>query len=219
MSDADQPAAAARLRPGPSPGVQGRVTRAKRGGAIVLARHGEPALSRKIKLDAAAYDRWWAAYEVGGILPGQTPPETLMQAARGADVVFCSTRRRAIETAEALGLDRPFTHDAMFVEAPLPAPRTPAFLRLGPKAWGVITRLLWYLGHNGGQESRRAAWIRARAVADRLVAEAEAGREVLVVAHGFFNGMVGVELTRRGWRCVRDQGFKYWSTRRFERER
>ena len=40
---------------------------------------------------------------------------------------------------------------------------------------------------------------------------------MLVVAHGFFNGMVGVELTRRGWRCVHDRGFKYWSTRRFER--
>ena len=183
----------------------------------MLARHGEPALSRKIKLDARAYDRWWAAYEAGGILPGQTPPEGLMQAAREADVVFCSTRRRAIETAEALALDRPFTRDAMFVEAPLPAPRTPAFVRLGPKAWGVIARFLWWFGHHGGQESRRAASVRARTVADRLIGEAEAGRDVLVVAHGFFNGMVGVELTRRGWRCVRDRGFRYWSTRRFER--
>ena len=183
----------------------------------MLARHGEPALSRKIKLDARAYDRWWAAYEAGGILPGQTPPAALMQAAREADVVFCSTRRRAIETAHALDLAHPVTYDAMFVEAPLPAPLTPAFLRLGPKAWGVITRFLWWFGHSAGQESRRAAWDRARPVADRLAGEAEAGREVLVVAHGFFNGMVGVELTRRGWRCVRDRGFKYWSTRRFEK--
>ncbi len=176
-------------------------------------------MSRKVKLDAAAYDRWWAAYEAGGILPGQTAPAALMQAAREADVIFCSTRRRAIETTEALGLDRPFTRDAMFVEAPLPAPRMPAFLRLGPKAWGVITRFLWYFGHDGGQESRQAAWVRARAVAAGLATEAEAGADVLVVAHGFFNGMVGVELTRRGWRCVRDHGFKYWSTRRFERGR
>ncbi len=186
-------------------------------GAIVLARHGEPALSRKIKLDAGAYDRWWAAYEAGGILPGQAPPEALMRMAQEADVVFSSTRRRAIETAQALSPARAFTQDAMFVEAPLPAPRTPDALRLGPKAWGVITRLLWYLGHNRGQESRRAAWMRARQVAERLIGEAEQGREVLVVAHGFFNGMVGVELTRKGWRCVRDGGFKYWSSRRFER--
>jgi broad specificity phosphatase PhoE len=184
-------------------------------GSIVLARHGEPALSRRIKLDARAYDRWWAAYEAGGILPGQTPPEELLQIARDADVIFASTRLRAIETARALG--QPFREDALFVEAPLPAPRTPAFIRLGPKAWGVITRFLWYFGHNAGQESRGEAWVRARRAADRLSGEAEAGRDVLLVAHGWFNGMVGVELTRRGWRCVKDRGFKYWSARRFER--
>ena len=214
MSDPYQPA---RPRNASSSMAAAGGSSAEPPGSIVLARHGEPALSRKIKLDARAYDRWWAAYEAGGILPGQTPPEALTQAARDADVVFCSTRRRAIETAQALALDRPFTQDAMFVEAPLPAPHTPSFLRLGPKAWGVITRFLWWFGHDGGQESRRAAWVRARIVADRLTGEAEAGRDVLVVAHGFFNGMVGVELTRRGWRCVRDRGFKYWSTRRFER--
>ena len=219
MSDASQPAAPDRPRPAPSKAQAACPDPSAGGltpsGAIVLARHGEPALSRKIKLDARAYDRWWAAYEAGGILPGQTPPAALLAAARQADVMFSSTRLRAVQTARAL--ERAFSEDAIFVEAPLPAPRTPGFLRLGPKAWGVITRLLWYLGHSGGQESRSAAWARARVVADRLEAEAGGGREVLVIAHGFFNGMVGVELTRRGWRCVRDQGFRYWSTRRFER--
>ena len=186
-------------------------------GGIVLARHGEPALSRKIKLDARAYDRWWAAYEAGGILPGQTPPPELMETARRADAIFASTRLRAIETACQVVEGRDFTTDALFVEAPLPAPQTPSALRLGPKAWGVTTRFLWYLGYSAGQESRRHAWTRARAAAEYLITQAEDGREVLVVAHGFFNGMVGVELTRRGWRCVRDQGFKYWATRRFER--
>ena len=186
-------------------------------GAITLARHGEPALSRKIRLDAAAYDRWWAAYEAGGILPGQTAPAGLLAAAEQAERVFSSTRLRAVETAKAVLRDRPFTADALFIEAPLPAPRLPPFVRLGPKAWGVIARFLWYVGLSGGQESRAHAWVRARAAADRLVAEAESGHDVLVLAHGFFNGMVGVELTRRGWRCTRDGGFRYWSLRRFER--
>ncbi len=212
MSDAFQPAALD--DPQAAPAVSDAPVQP---GSIVLARHGEPALSRKIKLDARAYDRWWAAYEAGGILPGQTAPLELMEDARRADVIFTSIRRRAIETADVVVQGRAFTRDVMFVEAPLPAPPTPAAVRLGPKAWGVIARLLWYLGHSAGQESRRDAWARARAAAERLIAEADAGREVLVVAHGFFNGMVGVELTRRGWRCVRDRGFKYWSTRRFER--
>lgn len=186
-------------------------------GVIILARHGEPALSRKIKLDARAYDRWWATYEAGGILPGQNPPGDLLQAAAGADVIFASTRRRAIETAEQVAAGRPFEIDPMFVEAPLPAPPIPPWLRFGPKAWGVISRACWWVGYSAGQETRVAAKARAMAAAGRLIAEAQGGRTVLVLAHGFFNSMVGVELTRRGWPCVVDRGFKYWAARRFER--
>ena len=39
----------------------------------------------------------------------------------------------------------------------------------------------------------------------------------MVLAHGFFNFMIGRALRRRGWRLVSSQGYKYWSTRRFER--
>ena len=42
-------------------------------GAIVLTRHGEPALSRKCMLTSDQYRDWWARYEVGGLRPGQTP--------------------------------------------------------------------------------------------------------------------------------------------------
>ena len=40
-----------------------------RPGAVILARHGEPALSRKIRLTAAGYRAWWADYEIGGLWP------------------------------------------------------------------------------------------------------------------------------------------------------
>ena len=50
-----------------------------------------------------------------------------------------------------------------------------------------------------------------------LVELSRQGQDVLVVAHGFFNGMVGEALKRQGWRCTDDQGFKYWRARRFER--
>ena len=36
-------------------------------------------------------------------------------------------------------------------------------------------------------------------------------------AHGFFNSMIGMELRRLGWRCVKGRGWRYWSTRYFER--
>ena len=58
---------------------------ATRRGVIVLARHGEPALSRKVKLTSRQYADWWALYEEGGILPGQSPPDHLVQAAAAAE--------------------------------------------------------------------------------------------------------------------------------------
>jgi hypothetical protein len=69
-----------------------------RPGAITLARHGEPALSRRVRLSAEEYDAWWARYEVGGLKPGQTPPEGLLALARDAEVIVSSTRPRSVET-------------------------------------------------------------------------------------------------------------------------
>jgi hypothetical protein len=40
---------------------------------------------------------------------------------------------------------------------------------------------------------------------------------VLVLAHGYFNHMVGRRLRADGWTLVHNQGFKYWSQRRFEK--
>ena len=57
---------------------------AERVGAIVLARHGEPALHRGVKLDADGYRRWWARYEEGGLLCVQRPPDALIEVAKRA---------------------------------------------------------------------------------------------------------------------------------------
>lgn len=187
-------------------------------GAIVLARHGEPALSRKVRLNARQYRDWWALYEAGGIAPGQTPPEHLLTAAREAAAIYCSTRLRSIETATALAQGRELIRDAIFIEAPLPPPRWPDFIRLSPRHWGVISRVWWwFLGHHEDQESRVQAEARAAEAARRLDEIASRGGDVLVVAHGFFNTMIGLELRRLGWRCVKGRGYKYWSTRYFRR--
>ncbi len=186
-------------------------------GPIVMARHGEPALSRRIKLDSPGYRDWWARYEEGGLRDGQTPPAELLELARHADVIFASTRRRAVETADAVVQGRHFVRDPIFVEAPLPPPPLPRFLKFSPRTWGVIARFAWWWGYHDGQETRPEAQARAARAADILVAAAEQGQSVLVLAHGFFNHMMGRELQRRGWRLKQDRGYRYWATRRFER--
>lgn len=189
-----------------------------RPGAIILARHGEPALSRRVWLNAKGYRQFWAQYEVLGLLPGQTPPDGLSDFVARAGVVFSSTRQRSIETAIAVTRGRDFASEPLFVEAPLPPPNLPDFIKMRPSYWGFLARVCWwFLDHHEGDETRRQAEGRADAAAERLIAEASQGHDVVVLAHGFFNFMVGRALRRRGWRVADSQGYKYWSMRRFER--
>jgi broad specificity phosphatase PhoE len=189
-----------------------------RPGAIVLARHGEPALSRRVRLDSDGYRAWWAKYEEGGLLEGQTPPELLKLTAQNAQAIFSSTRLRSIETARAVAGDKAVTTDPLFIEAPLPPPHLPTWLKFSPRTWGVIARFWWWVfNHHEGQETKAQAKVRAKRAAQALADMSADGRDVLVLAHGFFNGMIGMELQRLGWRCVKDQGFHYWSARRFEK--
>ena len=189
-----------------------------RPGAIVLARHGEPALSRKVKLSAAGYREFWASYEVHGLLPGQTPPATLIRFVERCGTLVASTRLRSIESARALAGDRTFAHEPILIEAPLPPPNWPSWIKLSPRMWGFYARFWWwFFNHHEGQESRSQAEIRADRAADMLIELAARGEDVVVLAHGFFNFMIGRALRRRGWKLAISEGYKYWSMRRFEK--
>ena len=189
-----------------------------RPGVITLARHGEPALSRKVSLNAPEYGAWWARYEEGGLKDGQVPPDGLVALARDADVIIASTRRRSIETARAVAGDRAFATDPLFIEAPLPPPPWPLWLRMSPKGLGFFARFWrWFFDNHRGQETRKAAEARAGQAADLLIELADSGQDVLVLAHGFFNWMIGEALRKRGLTKLLDQGHRYWSIKRFRR--
>ncbi|MFC7379117.1 histidine phosphatase family protein [Brevundimonas sp. GCM10030266] len=191
---------------------------AVRPGAITLARHGEPALSRKCMLTSDQYRDWWAKYEVGGLRAGQTPPPELLATAEGAGAIYASTRPRAQETAAAAAAGKEVLTDALFIEAPLPPPHFPSWFKLPPKYWGGVARFWWHaFNHHEGQETRREAEARAEQAAQVLIARASSGQDVLVLAHGYFNHMVGKRLKAAGWKLVHNQGFRYWSQRRYEK--
>lgn len=187
-------------------------------GAITLARHGRPALSRKCLLNARGYIDWWTLYDLGGLQEGQTAPDALVDTASKSDVILASSLRRAQETAQAVAQGREFMTDALFVEAPLPPPRLPDWFKLPPRIWGVVARIWWHLfNRHNASETRAEAESRAERAAQRLIDEAGQGRDVLLLAHGYFNHMIGKALKARGWSLTLDQGFKYWSQRRFEK--
>jgi broad specificity phosphatase PhoE len=179
-----------------------------------------PALSRDVRLSAKGYRRWWDdAYEPGGLMIDEAAPAHIVEFAQGCATVLTSTRRRAIESARLARPDYVAEQDIDLIEAPLPSPPLPEFVKVGPRVWGFVARFIWwFFGYSSGQESRREAEVRAARAAEKLVRLAEDG-DVLVVAHGFFNLMIGRALKRRGWRQVERRGLLHWNARRFETRR
>ena len=171
-----------------------------------------------MRLSSREYREFWARYETMGLLAGQTPPARLVGFVERCDVLISSTRLRAIESAAAVGPGRDFVREEVLVEAPLPPPRWPSWIRLSPKVWGFLARFhWWFFNHHQGEESRGASEHRADQAAAKLEAMADSGQHVVVLAHGFFNILIGRALIKRGWRRTLREGYKYWSTRRFER--
>ena len=113
---------------------------------------------------------------------------------------------------------RNFTQEPLLIEAPLPPPNWPSWVRMSPKLWGFFSRFFWwFFNHHHGLENRAQAEARADVAAGKLVELAASGQDVVVLAHGFFNVLIGRALRKRGWRMTLREGYKYWSTRRFER--
>lgn len=197
-----------------------RPTQAAPSGRIIIVRHGRPQVIPKEgpPMGWRDYKDWWAQYELSSLKEGQCCPEALLKEIGEDAIILSSARRRAIETAGHLGRGREVKHDPMFNEAPLPAPRLGMF-PMRPKNWNKIARLLWMLGHSGGEEHVSEAKRRAAKAADVLVktAEESGGRDVVLAAHGWFNRMLRPQLKKRGWANVHDGGDKYWSFRIYQK--
>jgi len=197
---------------------EARAMKTARPGRIIVVRHGRPVVIPKEAppMKWRAYRDWWQTYEQSSLKDGQTCPESLLKVIGDDAVILSSARPRAIQTAGHLGRGRNVLHDPMFNEAPLPPPKVWPF-RMRPKNWNKWARLLWMMGHSGGEEHVRDARRRAAKAAEVLVARAGEGQDVVLAAHGWFNRMLRPELKKRGWANVHDGGDKYWSFRIYEK--
>lgn len=185
---------------------------------IIVARHGKPALSRKIFLNAREYIDWWAKYDEGGLAHNQKVPRKLLNTVAHVNSIIASPLPRALETAQAVAGDREIRIDEIFVEAPLPPPLLPNFIKFRPRIWGFIARCTWYIGFSGTGESHDQAKIRAKTAANALIEAVEKDGSVVLLAHGWFNRMLRPHLKANGFSCVYDGGDMHWSYRKYTRK-
>jgi broad specificity phosphatase PhoE len=183
---------------------------------IVLIRHGQPHIALSPRTGRAGFSGYIGDYEGAGLAPGNLPPQELAELVRELDHVFTSGRARSDESARALAPHAELIADSLFVEAPLSAPPIPLLHMQVPK-WAVVSRILWHLGFHPGIENPGAARKRAGQAADMLETRARVKGATALVAHGYFNWMIGRELARRGFVRTGSHQARYWNTVVYEK--
>jgi broad specificity phosphatase PhoE len=184
---------------------------------IVLIRHGRPLIALAPRTGHRGFHDYIDEYEASGLDPESAPPEELRDLVRELDHFFTSGAKRADESARVLAPAAQLIADPLFGEAPLASPRIP-LLRMKVPKWAVVSRVLWYAGYHPEIETYRRARRRAHDAADILIAKARAGGTAALVAHGYFNFLIGRELRRRGFRQTGSHRAKYWNDVMYERD-
>ena len=184
---------------------------------IVLIRHGEPHIALRPRTGHAGFTGYIDDYEAAGLAPSSFPPRELAELAGELTQIFTSGRARSHQSAALLAPHAELRAEEIFVEAPLASPRIPLLKMRVPK-WAVISRILWHLGFHPGIENPRGARRRAARAADMLTEAARERGTAALVAHGYFNWMIGRELLRRGFSRTGSHQARYWNTVIYEKQ-
>jgi broad specificity phosphatase PhoE len=177
---------------------------------IILVRHGQPAIALRPRTSHTGFAGYIDAYEDAGLDPVSLPPDELRDLMKELDAVFTSDRPRSRQSAAALAPHAELMADPLFTEAPLAAPAIP-LLRMRVPKWAVVSRILWHAGFHPGIENPRKARARAVQATDILVARARKSGTAVLVAHGYFNWMIGRVLLRRGFTRTGSHQARYWN--------
>jgi broad specificity phosphatase PhoE len=180
------------------------------GARIILIRHGQPAIALGKRTSHRDFHDFIDAYEAAGLNPSSLPPREIADLARELKEVFTSSRPRAHDSARVLAPQAELTVNPLFVEAPLSSPPIP-FLKMRVAKWAVLARVLWHAGYHPRIENYPKARIRAQQAADILMAKVMDGGAVALVAHGYFNAMIGRQLRLRGFTQTGRHRVRYWN--------
>jgi broad specificity phosphatase PhoE len=184
---------------------------------IILIRHGRPDIEVAPRASHHEFRSYIDAYEEAGLDPASAPPEELQDLVGELTAVFTSGRRRAQDSARALAPHAELIADPLFVEAPLASPPIPV-LRMKVPKWAVVARILWHAGYHPEIENYRRAKHRAGEAADILTARAHHEGTAALIAHGYFNLLIGRELRHRGFQKTGSHRARFWNAVIYRRE-
>lgn len=177
---------------------------------IILIRHGQPRIELAPRTSHREFRRYIDAYEEAGLDPQSAPPAELGDLVRELREIFTSARPRASESARLLAPHADLVIDPLFAEAPLASPKIP-LIKMTVQKWAVVSRVLWHAGFHPGIETYARSAKRARDAANILTTRARKDGAAALVAHGYFNFLIGRELKRRGFKQTGSHRARYWN--------
>lgn len=177
---------------------------------ITLLRHGKPVIPSLNKMSASEFGNWIQEYNASGLCPSSKPSIEASSCAEECHAVVCSDLPRSIESAKALKAGNIVLSSSIFNEAGLPFANW-STLKLSPRIWAIIFRILWLLGYSKNSESFKESKIRAKEAVKNLIEIAKDSENVLFVGHGVYNRILANELRKSGWSGSNSTGSKYWS--------
>jgi hypothetical protein len=169
---------------------------------ITLIRHAKVLAKEDEMLFASQLPKWIEHYNMAPI-DKSLPKDGVIEQIRSADVVVASSLSRTHDSLALLGVE-PSVVDSVFDEAEVPFGKIP-FIKLYPKQWLVVLRLMMLVGVGKGSSSLKASKARADQAAKKLISLAKMKQSVALMGHGGMNWLISKELEKRGWVCVEDK--------------
>jgi broad specificity phosphatase PhoE len=179
--------------------------------AILLVRHGRPALNQAGVLDADGFRNWCAAYDEAELAANEFPPPCLRRLAQSNHAaVVASDRPRAAASGRALAPNSRVVVSALLREPILPTPRW-QHVRLPLILWRVVTVSGWRFDWIQSEEPIAVARLRAAMASQWLSELTTANPLVIAVTHGSFRRLLVDELRSSGWNGHKWHSEGFWS--------
>ena len=164
---------------------------------IILIRHAKVDIDNSKKIDSRSLKKWVYAYDTAPIHTDSQPANETLELVQNVDVVLTSTLRRTIDSAQVLGLEV-HEQNSLFNEAGIPEVNVP-FVKLKPKNWLVILRVLLLLGLGKKDTSLKVSKSQAIKASQKLVVYSKEHDSVVLVGHGGMNWLIRKVLMQEGW--------------------
>lgn len=176
---------------------------------IILIRHAKVLLDSTQKLTASQMKRWVERYNHAAI-DTIVPSKKVIQHIKNADMVLASTHSRTSDSLAVIEVV-PTEINSLFNEVALPEVNGD-WLKLSPKMWLLILRLMMLLGFGKKSKLYTDAKQRAKNASAYLIDLAKQHESIALMGHGGTHWLMAKELDRLGWKCVeKNGGNRNWS--------